>query len=222
MQENDVLQIDSDKKGSVKPDEWKQIKQNLFNIDKKSSPKVVVSVLMLREGFDVSNVCVIVPLRSSQAPILLEQVIGRGLRLMWREPDYDEIKAENRHKMLDLKQEPNGYYDILHIVEHPAFIQFYEDLDKNMLFEEIERPNRESILGDIITVQLKDNYKDYDFYIPSIIKDREELLTQKELNSDDFQTFPWKLEQLQNGLEFLKILSILQRVQVLSLIAFNI
>ena len=197
LQENDVLQIDSDKKGSVKPDEWKQIKQNLFNIDKKSSPKVVVSVLMLREGFDVSNVCVIVPLRSSQAPILLEQVIGRGLRLMWREPDYDEIKAENRHKMLDLKQEPNGYYDILHIVEHPAFIEFYEDLDKNMLFEETQRPNRESILGDIITVKLKDNYKDYDFYIPSIVKDREELLTPKELNSDDFQSFPWKLEQLQ-------------------------
>lgn len=106
--EEDVLQIDSDKKGSVKPEEWKQIKQSLFNIDKKPTPKVVVSVLMLREGFDVSNVCVIVPLRSSQAPILLEQVIGRGLRLMWREPDYDEIKAENRHKMLDLKQEPNG------------------------------------------------------------------------------------------------------------------
>ncbi len=197
LQENDVLQIDSEQKALVKYDEWKQIKQNLFNIDKKSSPKVVVSVLMLREGFDVSNVCVIVPLRSSQEPILLEQVIGRGLRLMWRERDYDEIKAENRHKMLDLKQEPNGYYDILHIVEHPAFIEFYEDLDKNMLFEEIERPNRESILGDIITVKLKDHYKDYDFYIPSIIKDREELLTPKELNSEDFQSFPWKLEQLQ-------------------------
>lgn len=201
LAEEDVLQIDSDKKGSVKPEEWKQIKQSLFNIDKKPTPKVVVSVLMLREGFDVSNVCVIVPLRSSQAPILLEQVIGRGLRLMWREPDYDEIKAENRHKMLDLKQEPNGYYDILHIVEHPAFIQFYEDLDNNMFFEEKERPNRESILGDIITVGLKENYKDYDFYIPSIIKDREEILSPKDLKSDDFEELPWTLEQLKSMVE---------------------
>ncbi len=199
--ETDVLQIDSDKKGSVKPDEWKEIKQNLFNIDKKSSPKVVVSVLMLREGFDVSNVCVIVPLRSSQAPILLEQVIGRGLRLMWRESDYDEIKAENRHKMLDLKQEPNGYYDILHIVEHPAFIEFYEDLDSNMIYEEKESLNRESVLGDIITVGLKDNYHDYDFYIPLIIKDKEEILTPKELSVEDFQPFPWRLDQLQSMIQ---------------------
>ena len=198
LAEEDVLQIDSDKKGAVKPEEWKQIKQSLFNIDKKSSPKVVVSVLMLREGFDVSNVCVIVPLRSSQAPILLEQVIGRGLRLMWREPDYIEIKAENRHKMLDLKQEPNGYYDILHIVEHPAFIQFYEDLDKNMFFEEKEKPNKESILGDMITSNLKENYQDYDFYIPIIIKDREEILTPKDLETKDFEEFPWTLEQLKS------------------------
>ena len=201
LDDGDVLQIDSDKKGSVKPEEWKQIKQSLFNIDKKTSPKVVVSVLMLREGFDVSNVCVIVPLRSSQAPILLEQVIGRGLRLMWREPDYDEIKAENRHKMLDLKQGPNGYYDILHIVEHPAFIQFYEDLDKNMVFEETKKPGRESILGDIITVGLKENYKNYDFYIPTILKDREEILSPKDLSADDFEKLPWTLEQLTSMVE---------------------
>lgn len=201
LADEDVLQIDSDKKGAVRPDEWQQIKQSLFNIDKRVSPKVVVSVLMLREGFDVSNVCVIVPLRSSQAPILLEQVIGRGLRLMWREPDYAEIKAENRHKMLDMKQEPNGYYDILHIVEHPAFIQFYEDLDKNMVFEEREHPNRESILGDIVTVGLKENYQDYDFYIPSIIKDREEILTPKELSSKDFDELPWSLDQLKSMVE---------------------
>lgn len=196
--EDDVLQIDSDRKGSVKQDEWKQIKQNLFNIDKRVSPKVIVSVLMLREGFDVSNVCVIVPLRSSQAPILLEQVIGRGLRLMWREPEYNEIKEDNRHKMLDLKQEPSGYYDILHIVEHPAFIQFYEDLDKNMIFEEQTTPQREKILGDIISVGLKENYQDYDFSIPIIIQDREEILTPIDLDSQSFQSFPWTLEQLKS------------------------
>jgi type III restriction enzyme len=198
LAEEDVLQIDSDKKGAVKPEEWKQIKQSLFNIDKKETPKVVISVLMLREGFDVSNVCVIVPLRSSQAPILLEQVIGRGLRLMWREHDYDDIKTENRHKMLDLKEAPNGYYDILHIVEHPAFIQFYEDLDNDMFFEEIKKPSLGSVLGDMITVKLKADYQHYDFYIPSIIRDREEILTPKDLQIDGFEEFGWSLEQLQS------------------------
>ena len=71
-----------------------QVKERLFNIDKYESPKVIVSVLMLREGFDVNNICVIVPLRSTQSAILLEQTVGRGLRLMWREPEYSEEFVE--------------------------------------------------------------------------------------------------------------------------------
>ena len=72
---------------------------------------------MLREGFDVNNICVIVPLRSTTSYILLEQVIGRGLRLMWREPVYTEIKDENREKLLVRKQEPDNYLDILGIAK---------------------------------------------------------------------------------------------------------
>ena len=61
------------------------MRERLFSVDSHATPRVIVSVLMLREGFDVNNICVIVPLRSSQAQILLEQTIGRGLRLMWRD-----------------------------------------------------------------------------------------------------------------------------------------
>jgi len=196
LTDDDVMQIDSDKKGSIKQDEWHNIKQRLFNLDKHSQPRVVVSVLMLREGFDVSNVCVIVPLRSSQAPILLEQVIGRGLRLMWREPEYQDIKAENRQKMFELKKEPGNYFDILSIIEHPAFMQFYDDLEQGLIIETKEMPNRESILGDIIKVGLKENYQDYDFYFPTILHDKEEILNPSDLKSDDFEKFQWDLEQL--------------------------
>lgn len=60
----------------------------------KSAVKVVVSVLMLREGWDVKNVSIILGLRpfTSKANILPEQSIGRGLRLM-RDlgPDYIQI-----------------------------------------------------------------------------------------------------------------------------------
>ena len=97
---DDVLRIDSTAKGELKDAEWLRVKEKLFNVDNYASPKVIVSVLMLREGFDVNNICVIVPLRSSQASILLEQTVGRGLRLMWREPEYQEEKMENRRNVL--------------------------------------------------------------------------------------------------------------------------
>jgi len=57
---------------------------------------------MLKEGFDVNNICVVVPLRASSSSKLLEQLIGRGLRLMWREPEYNEIKNENSDVDLQL------------------------------------------------------------------------------------------------------------------------
>ena len=126
LDEEDVLQVDSDKKGNIPLSEWNELKRKLFNIDSYEKPKIIVSVLMLREGFDVNNICVIVPLRSSEAPILLEQIVGRGLRLMWRENDYDDIKQENRIKLLQKKQEPSNYLDILSIIEHPRFIEFYD------------------------------------------------------------------------------------------------
>ena len=198
LTEDEIIQIDTDKQGEVSAKEWGSIKQRLFNVDKHSNPKVIVSVLMLREGFDVSNVCVIVPLRSAQSNILLEQTIGRGLRLMWREKDYQDIKAENRYKMFVEKQSPTNYLDILSIIEHPAFIQFYDDLENGMIVEEKEMPTKGNMLGDIITVGLKENYEKYDFYIPTIISDSEEILKLGELNIDKYNKFPWSLSQLKS------------------------
>ncbi|WP_047154613.1 DEAD/DEAH box helicase family protein [Aneurinibacillus tyrosinisolvens] len=178
LSEEDVIQIDSGWKGKVSEKEWKEIKQRLFNVDHCEKPKVIVSALMLREGFDVNNICVIVPLRSSEAPILLEQIAGRGLRLMWREPEFLESKAENRIRVLEKQQEPNNYLDILSIVEHPAFLQSYEDAMQEGLVGETEAvPNhRESIVGDMIHTGLKDNYQDYDLFWPVIAREQEEKL----------------------------------------------
>ncbi|MDD5503778.1 MAG: DEAD/DEAH box helicase family protein [Candidatus Omnitrophica bacterium] len=197
LDEKDVAQIDSDKKGSVPQDEWFQLKQRLFNVDKHPQPKVIISVLMLREGFDINNICVTVPLRSSQAPILLEQVIGRGLRLMWREPEYQESKDENRTALLQKKQEPKNCMDILSIIEHPAFIEFYDELIKEAPVIETEPKDRTDVLGDIINVGLKSNYKDYDLYFPIILIDREENLMPTEIDADKLASFDfYGLEQL--------------------------
>ncbi|WP_205703186.1 DEAD/DEAH box helicase family protein [Caproiciproducens sp. NJN-50] len=191
LAENDILQIDSDKKGNIPPDEWNEIKQKLFNIDALSKPKVIVSVLMLREGFDVNNICVIVPLRANSASILLEQTVGRGLRLMWREPDYQDIKEENRIRLLKEKKSPTNYFDILSIVEHPAFMDFYNDLiDDGSVIEVDEMKNdKKSIVGDIIDVPLKSDYKGYDLFFPIIIKDKEETIVSGKLSLDKMESY---------------------------------
>ena len=186
----DIVTIDSNKQGEVKDEEWQEIKKKLFDIDRYKSPKVVVSVLMLREGFDVNNICVLVPLRSSQAPILLEQLVGRGLRLMWREPDYQEVKREDRLRVLKYHQPPTTYIDTLSIVEHPAFIKFYDDLQKQGLVATDEgEVGTGGATGDVINVALREDYENYDFQWPVILHDSIEELEDTEIDLDDPHPF---------------------------------
>ena len=48
-----------------------------------STVRVIVSVSMLKEGWDVKNIFVICSLRPSISDVLTEQTLGRGLRLPW-------------------------------------------------------------------------------------------------------------------------------------------
>jgi type III restriction enzyme len=198
-----VLRVDSDEKGQVSAKEWLQIKQRLFGIDHKDNPRVIVSVLMLREGFDVNNICVIVPLRSSQQPILLEQILGRGLRLMWREPELQEVKQQNLIRVLKRKEAPLNYLDILSIVEHPAFIQFYDELAQDDLIGQTEDPpvGRAGVLGDIMEVGLKADFAEYDLAWPVVIQEEEETLKVLEPSGDYFSKFTYySLDQLKSML----------------------
>ena len=176
MSPDQVLRVDSDAKGNMKEDEWRSVSERLSNVDRFPMPRVIVSVMMLREGFDVNNICVIVPLRSSGSSILLEQVVGRGLRLMWREPEYAESKLENRHRLLVEKREPLNYMDILFIVEHPRFRQFYDDLINGGLAAVETSETTTNALGDMLTAELKDDYKKYDISWLTILHESEELL----------------------------------------------
>lgn len=77
-----------------KEEELKQLRHEANSIDRLDSPhKVIVSVLMLKEGWDVRNVTTIVGLRaySSKSNILPEQTLGRGLRRMYRDPELPEL-----------------------------------------------------------------------------------------------------------------------------------
>jgi type III restriction enzyme len=70
-----VIQVDS----SVKEEETVE---KLLTVEKNDNPvEIVIHVNMLKEGWDVTNLYTIVPLRAANARTLIEQSIGRGLRL---------------------------------------------------------------------------------------------------------------------------------------------
>lgn len=203
LDDEDVLKIDSTSKGEVKDAEWLRVKSRLFNVDSYAQPRVIVSVLMLREGFDVNNICVIVPLRSTQSSILLEQTVGRGLRLMWREPEYREEKEENRRNVLIDKRAPKSYLDMLSIVEHPKFEQFYNELLNGGLaaFDGQELEDGSNVTGDIITVGLKEDYERYDLYWINILRDAEEEIEPSSIDIAQMKPFEsYTLQQLRRFL----------------------
>lgn len=200
LKDEEFMGVHSKKNGEIPKEEYERLRQKLFNIDVYENPKVVISVLMLKEGFDVSNVCVIVPLRSNQSSILLEQTIGRGLRLMYRGLEFQEEKAENRKRVLKDKLSPTSYLDVLSIIEHPAFSQFYADLlsEDEFGFDENE-PKEGMSTGSMIKVGLKENYKDFDMAFLEIIKDEEEELNPPKLDINTLPIYNYHtLEQLQS------------------------
>jgi type III restriction enzyme len=92
----------------ISDDDLKALRKLSRDLDRPDSPySCIVSVLMLREGWDVRNVTTIVPLRpySSKAGILPEQTLGRGLRRMTG---------------------PGATLETVTVVEHPAFVAFYK------------------------------------------------------------------------------------------------
>ena len=202
LTEDDIVTIDSNQKGDMGEEEWKKVKAKLFDIDHYAKPKVIISVLMLREGFDVNNICVLVPLRSSKAPILLEQLIGRGLRLMWREEEYRETKAEDRRRVMVLRQPPKTLIDTLTVVEHPEFIRFYDELLKDgAAVEDDGEAGSGGSVGDIISVGLKEDYECYDFDWPIVIREAEEEMQDTSISLDDLAPFTaYKLDFLRRSL----------------------
>jgi type III restriction enzyme len=108
-----TLVIHTKKNGDVSEKDLDLARRMSREVDELRSPvNVIVSVLMLREGWDVQNVTVVLGLRpyTAKANILPEQTIGRGLRLMFREI--------------------GGYQERVDIIGNKAFMDFVADLEK--------------------------------------------------------------------------------------------
>lgn len=176
LAEDDILRIDSGRKQELGAKDWEPVRAKLFDVDNRPQPKVIVSVLMLREGFDVNNICVIVPLRAAGSGILAEQTVGRGLRLMWRgEPVVEELRARNL-ELLKQRKPPASYYDVLFVVEHPAFEALYENLIGEGVAGEIEGDSP-TPGGDVERIGLKPGFEEFDFHIPFVVRSADEEMT---------------------------------------------
>ena len=110
-----LLVIHTDRSGDVSKKDLDAARGVARRVDEGESPvNAIVSVLMLREGWDVQNVTVIVGLRpyTSKANILPEQTIGRGLRRMFGFGS-------------------SSYVERVDVIGNPAFLKFVEQLEKD-------------------------------------------------------------------------------------------
>jgi len=125
----------------MKPDDLRALREMSRDLDSPDSKfRCVVSVMMLREGWDVRNVTTIVPLRpySAKSGILPEQTLGRGLR-----------------RMFPLGETP----EVVTVIEHPAFRKLYEDELAQEGLDIAVLPVRE-ILKQTVTIYVDPENKD--------------------------------------------------------------
>ena len=93
--------------------------------------------------------------------------------------------------MLVEKTSPQNYFDILSIIEHPAFVGFYEELMQDGMagVDDTDIAEGEDVTGDIISVGLRAGYEKYDFVFPVIVSEAEEVIKEKKLSVDDLNPF---------------------------------
>jgi type III restriction enzyme len=146
--------IHTNLKGDISIKDEDNARQIAKDIDQPRSPvNCIVSVLMLREGWDVQSVTVVVGLRpySSKANILPEQTIGRGLRLMFRN-SYDGNPT---------------FREQLDVIGNKAFLEFVEQLEKDedLEFETVDLDNQPVTIE---TIHPDPEKKSKDIIIPII------------------------------------------------------
>ncbi|MEG9437557.1 DEAD/DEAH box helicase family protein [Edaphobacter sp. HDX4] len=104
-----VIQVDSSRSGA----EEEEMITRLLKVERTDEPtEIVIHVNMLKEGWDVTNLYTIVPLRAANARVLIEQSIGRGLRLPYG------------------KRTGVAAVDTLSIVAHDRFQEIVEEANK--------------------------------------------------------------------------------------------
>jgi len=113
-----VIEIHIGRKEATNEKEWQKIREDINRVDSSDSPyTAIVSVMMLKEGWDVRNVKVIVPLRPCDSRQLTEQLLGRGLRRMY--PPAWTADGERRDR---------GKAESLYVIRHPSFERIIKNI----------------------------------------------------------------------------------------------
>jgi len=163
--------------------ELEELRKQANQIDSlESKYKAIVSVLMLKEGWDVQNVTTIVGLRaySSKAKILPEQTLGRGLRRMYRGTNIPEFVS---------------------VIGTEAFMSFVEQIKNEGVELEYKRmgAGTEPTAPPVIGIDEDDKTKDLeklDIEIPVLTpRITREYKNLSELNLSDFEFRSVKLKQ---------------------------
>lgn len=90
-------------------EESNEAMERLVKLEHEDETDIVIHVNKLKEGWDVTNLFTIVPLRASASDILTEQTLGRGLRLPYG------------------KRTGNEMVDTLTVIAHDSFDRVIED-----------------------------------------------------------------------------------------------
>jgi type III restriction enzyme len=97
---------------NLKGEERDETVQQLLSVENRDNPtEIVIHVNMLKEGWDVTNLYTIVPLRAANSKTLVEQSIGRGLRLPYGKRvgvvDVDRLTIVSHDKFQEIIDEAN-------------------------------------------------------------------------------------------------------------------
>ncbi|PSH05051.1 MAG: type III restriction endonuclease subunit R [Acidobacteria bacterium] len=107
-----VITVHSNQSGEEKD----ETVQQLLSVEDPANPtEIVIHVNMLKEGWDVTNLYTIVPLRTANSKTLVEQSIGRGLRLPYGKrtgvADVDRltiVSHDRFQEIVDHANDPNS------------------------------------------------------------------------------------------------------------------
>ncbi|HBR93063.1 MAG TPA: type III restriction endonuclease subunit R [Opitutae bacterium] len=111
-----AIQVDSSKTGAKE----EEMISRLLKVEDPNEPtEIVIHVNMLKEGWDVTNLYTIVPLRAANARILIEQSIGRGLRLPYGKRTgvkaVDRLNIVAHDKFQEIVDEANRPESAIHL-----------------------------------------------------------------------------------------------------------
>lgn len=178
---NEVIEF-IENENDISDEDLRALRQLSRELDNNTSTYLcIVSVLMLREGWDVRNVTTIIPLRpySSKANILPEQTLGRGLRRI---------------------TPPGQAYEMVTVVEHSAFVRLYKEelAQEGLPIDDVDVTTVPRTTVSIFP-DSKKNWEQLDILLPSLTDAFKIVSRIDEITDDDIREISKTQKKLELG-----------------------